>query len=289
MIVRLKPYLEPKIWGSRTLNNRYQCDIDTPIGEAWGISMIKHKESFILDGNYQGMPFSILYEKEPQLFGGLKGTFPLLVKIIDAKDDLSIQVHPREGEFEKNECWYILHAKKDACLTLGHKAVNKNQFLEALNQHKLNKLLIEVPVKQNDLFYINSGKLHGIGKGIELLEIQQASDTTYRVYDYHRSINGHERELHLTHALQEMRFPDEEIKKEVEQNYFNLEKVTCHHQLDMVSDQFGDYLYIVNGDGSIGEKEVKKHEFIFISSNEKYRINGEMDILKSTIIKGLTN
>jgi mannose-6-phosphate isomerase len=289
MITRLKPYLEPKIWGSKTLNDRYQYDVDTPIGEAWGISMIKHKESIILDGEYQRMPFSILYEKEKALFGGLDGPFPLLVKIIDAADDLSVQVHPKEGQYKKNECWNILQASKDAKLIMGHKALSSDEFLNALEHNRLHDQLIELPVKNDDLFYIPSGKLHGIGKGIELLEVQQASDVTYRVYDYNRKQNGKTRELHIDQALAEMQYPDLQIQREIVPEYFTMKQLTCDDYLDLVSDQFGDYLYIKKGLGFIGDKEVKAHDFLFVSSKEKYRVNGKLEFLKSTIVKGLTD
>ena len=289
MIVRLKPYLEPKIWGSKKLKERYLYEDDIPIGEAWGISMIQHKESIILDGDYQGMPFSILFREKPELFGGLTGKFPLLIKIIDAHDDLSIQVHPKEGENEKNESWIILEATKSAKIILGHKANSIEEFQKALKQKKLSNILVDVVVKKDDEYYINGGKLHGIGKGIELLEIQQASDTTYRVYDYNRLTNDVARTLHLTEAFEVMSYPDKKIKREIKPHYFNAKKIVCDGELSLISDQFGDYLYIVNGRGFIGGKEVKTYDFVFISSKEEYVVKGNLEIIKSNVIKGLTS
>lgn len=286
MIVRLKPYLEPKLWGSKTLSKRYDDTLKDSIGEAWGISMIAGKESRIQDGDYKGMPFSILYEEHRELFGGLQGTFPLLVKVIDAKDDLSIQTHPRDGEYAKNEAWIILDHKVDANLVLGHKARSKETFIEALNMGKLEDYLIKVKVQKGDTFFIEGGKLHGIGQGIELFEIQQSSDTTYRVYDYKRTYQGKERDLHVEEALQLMVFPDEKVVRDLDNPYFHVEHLQIKEKTIRKSHPYGDYLYIKKGHGVIGHKAVGPHDFVFVSSKETYLISGDLDIIKSTILRG---
>lgn len=284
MIVRLEPYLESKIWGSHALSLRYKSNKSSEyIGEAWGISMIAQKESVIQDGDYQGMPFSILYEKESSLFGGLKGPFPLLVKVIDANDDLSVQVHPKHGLDQKHEAWVILNTKNNASIILGHHATSVNDFTEALRRKQLDDLLVKVSVDKNDTFYIKGGKLHGIGKGIELFEIQQASDVSYRVYDYDRKKNGQERKLHISKALEVMEFPDETIQRTIDSPFFNVAKVNCENEQVRESHQYGDYIYVKSGKGTIGEKDVCKYGFVFVSSKEKYKIMGELELLICTI------
>jgi len=286
MIVRLKPYLEPKLWGSTKLNKRYRHHTDEHIGEAWGISMIAQKESMIQDGEHQGMPFSILYKEHPKLFGGLVGKFPLLVKVLDAHDDLSIQVHQKDGEDEKNEAWFVLDVKKDAKLILGHTATSLDTFQSVLKEKRLSDILLSFPVSKGDQFFIEAGKLHGIGKGIELFEIQQASDTTYRVYDYDRSLNNEKRELHLTNAFEVMRFPDDQVQRTMKNPYFTLEHLTLDQEVTCVAHQYGDYLYVVNGNGTINDHPLRTYEFVFVSSREKYQIKGHLELLKSTILKG---
>ena len=283
MIVRLKPYLEPKLWGSMTLTRRYHPGMDEQIGEAWGISMIAGKESRIQDGDYKGMPFSILYKERSDLFGGLEGDFPLLIKVIDAQDDLSIQTHPKSGKQAKNEAWIVLSHKENARLIMGHKAKSKEEFLQALKEKKLEELLVYEPVKVKDAFTIEGGKLHGIGKGIEVFEIQQASDTTYRVYDYDRIKNGQPRPLHLREALALMNFPDMDVKRGIDSPYFQVKDLEISGQEEVRSHLYGDYLYIESGQGQIGELRVKANDFVFVSSNQTYPVLGDMTIYKSTI------
>mgnify|MGYP000454073825 CR=1 FL=1 len=289
MIVRLKPYLEPKLWGNTKLNRRYRHHTDEHIGEAWGISMITHKESVIQDGDYDGMPFSMLYKERPALFGGLEGEFPLLIKVLDAHDDLSIQVHPKEGEEEKNEAWFVLDAEKDAKLILGHKSESLEIFQTALKEKRFSELLLTYDVSKGDRFFIDAGKLHGIGKGIELFEIQQASDTTYRVYDYDRLVKGKKRPLHLADAFKVMRFPDDQVQKKMKNPYFTVEHLILNQEMTLGAHQYGDYLYVIRGKGKINERTLSAHEFVFVSSHEKYQLKGQLEVLKSTILKAKKN
>lgn len=206
----LEPVFKEKIWGGDKLKTIYGYDIPSDkTGEAWVVSAHDHGSSVALNEAYKGKTLSQLWDEERHLFNRSEedtSAYPLLVKIIDANDDLSVQVHPDDAyaqkeenvPFGKTECWYILDAKEDSSIILGHNAKNKTELDEMIDQGQWDELLQTVPVQKGDFFYVPSGTIHAIGKGVVILEIQQSSDTTYRVYDYDRiEDNGQKRELHL--------------------------------------------------------------------------------------------
>ena len=186
----LKPVFQEKIWGGSRLRSVFGFDIpndkigEERLDELWS----EHKELF-------GHP------SEP--------VFPLLIKILDAEDDLSVQVHPddaygmkHEGELGKTECWYIIDAEPGAEIIYGHHAKTREELAEMIKDGRWDDLLKKVPVKKGDFFYVPSGTIHAIGKGIMILETQQSSDTTYRVYDYDRKdAQGQTRELHIQQSI----------------------------------------------------------------------------------------
>lgn len=219
----LKPVLQEKIWGGNKLGIYFDLPIPSnQTGEAWLISAHPNGLTEVKEpAEYSGMPLNQLYQEHPEFFGQPKApVFPLLTKLIDASDDLSVQVHPdneyartHEGETElgKTECWYIISAAPGAKIIYGHSAQTREEFIEKVEQGKWDDLLTEVPVKDGDFFYIPHGTLHAIGKGIVILEIQQSSDTTYRVFDYNRTdANGNERDLHLQQAYDVTMFPHQQ-------------------------------------------------------------------------------
>lgn len=152
-----------------------------------------------------------LWEERRDVFGGMSGKgFPLLTKILDANADLSVQVHPDDayanehenGELGKTECWYIIDCKKGAQLVYGHHAKTKEEFVRLVEEGKWDSLLRKVPIHPGDFFYVPSGTIHALCEGTLVLETQQSSDTTYRVYDYDRTdAAGNKRELHLQKAI----------------------------------------------------------------------------------------
>ena len=135
-----------------------------------------------------------VYQQHPELFGNPRSSvFPLLTKILDANASLSIQVHPddayaeeHEHELGKTECWYVIHAEPGAYLTYGHTAKTRDELIKMINNHQWSKLFSKKPVKTGDFVYVPSGTIHALNKGIIVLETQQSSDTTYRIYDYNR-------------------------------------------------------------------------------------------------------
>jgi len=198
--MKLTPHISETVWGGDRLVKEYGID---PRGrancaEAWVLSAHPNGSSIVQNGAYAGMGLSELY-----------ANFPILVKLIDAQDDLSIQVHPRDtdsvllpGEAGKTECWYILDAKPGAKLYLGFKrAITRDEFARAIEEQTLTDHVRAFEVHAGEFYFIPAGTLHAIGRGVLLAEVQQNSDTTYRVYDYGRLQNGAPRQLHVEQAL----------------------------------------------------------------------------------------
>ena len=204
----LNAVLQEKIWGGTKLHTLFNFTLPSDkTGEAWIISAHPNGISTIKSpAKYAGLGLDELYKAHPELFNGQQlASFPLLIKLLDASDDLSIQVHPddeyaleHEGEYGKNECWYVVQAEPGAKIVYGHTAMTPEEFAEKIDNEAWSDLFIEVPVKAGDFFDVPSGTIHAIGGGIVILETQQNSDTTYRVYDYNRTDDaGNPRPLHI--------------------------------------------------------------------------------------------
>ncbi len=221
--LKFKPLFHYRIWGGERLKTHFQKDYEQEsIGESWEISAVPGSETRVCNGVYEGKSINDLIDDHNELFLGksvyqkYQREFPLLIKFIDAKKPLSIQVHPndqlakeRHNSFGKNEMWYIMPSFKDATITVGfNQKMDKDSYQEHLENNTLTEVLNEIPVKEGDAFYIPTGRIHAIGKGVVLAEIQQSSDVTYRIYDYDRkdAVTGEQRELHTDLALDAIDF-----------------------------------------------------------------------------------
>jgi mannose-6-phosphate isomerase len=208
----LNPVFKERIWGGSALREEFGYEIPNELtGECWAISAHPNGPSMIENGPYAGMSLDVLWRKHPELFGHPEEeVFPLLTKILDANMDLSVQVHPEDayakvhenGELGKTECWYILDCKEGADMIFGHTAKTREELVEQMQSGRWNELLQRVAIKPGDFFYVPSGTIHALCEGTLVLETQQSSDTTYRVYDYdRRDADGNLRELHLEKAI----------------------------------------------------------------------------------------
>lgn len=207
----LQSVMQEKIWGGTKLRDEFGYEIPSDkVGEYWAISAHPHGVSTIKNGRFAGMGLDQLYAEHRELFGNSsEPVFPLLTKILDANDWLSVQVHPddhyameHEGELGKTECWYVIAADEGAEIIYGHNAKSREELRQQIEKKEWDKLLTKVPVKAGDFFYVPSGTMHAIGSGILILETQQSSDTTYRVYDFDRKdAKGNLRELHLEKSI----------------------------------------------------------------------------------------
>ena len=213
--MKLQASLKDYLWGGTKLKEEYgkKSNLDK-VAESWELSCHEAGKSIISNGSAAGMTLSDWIEKEGKAVLGVNANyfsyFPLLIKLIDARDNLSVQVHPDneyalrvEGEYGKTEMWYIVDCESGASLIYGFKdTISKEEFRQRIEDNTLLEVCNRVPVHRGDVFFIDSGTLHAIGKGILICEIQQNSNTTYRVYDYdRRDKDGNTRELHIDKAL----------------------------------------------------------------------------------------
>ena len=211
----LKAPVKDYLWGGTRLKDEFHFETDAAkAAEAWVLSCHKDGESIVSNGEFAGKTLTqVLKFWGKKSLGGKAAAFPyfpLLIKLIDAKDRLSVQVHPddayalkNEGEYGKTEMWYVVDAEKDAKLIYGFsKSISKEEFARRIQSNTLTEVCNVVPVKKGDVFFIAAGTLHAIGKGILIAEVQQNSNTTYRVSDYGRlGADGKPRALHIDKAL----------------------------------------------------------------------------------------
>ena len=237
--LKFEPILKDKIWGGTKLQRLFNKKSSSRLlGESWELSDYDGEESVIANGFLAGNTLSEVIEVYmgeligDRVFDKFGLSFPLLFKLIDANDDLSIQVHPddevaaqRHNSFGKTEMWYVVDADPGAQLIIGFpKDSSKEEYLKALEEGETESILQKVDVSKGDVFFIPAGLIHAIGKGIVVAEIQQSSDLTYRIYDYNRKDDkGNERELHVEQALDVIDF---QAAKEPKINYHsNLNEV----------------------------------------------------------------
>ncbi len=245
--LKFKPILKEKIWGGNKLRFQFnKKSILKNIGESWEISDVEGSISIVSNGNLKNTSLSeLLSIYKSDLLGknnyvNFGNNFPLLIKFIDAKQDLSVQVHPddelskkRHNSFGKTEMWYIMQAEENARLILGFKeTITAKQYVTLLEEKNILSVLNEVYVKKGDTFFIETGTVHAIGAGVVLAEIQQTSDITYRIYDFDRvDDEGKERELHTELAIDALNFNskiDTERSYSKETNALN-EVVKCEY------------------------------------------------------------
>jgi mannose-6-phosphate isomerase class I len=289
MIIKLEPVFFDKIWGGTKLKSNYNFNVSDTCGECWGISAHKSASSKVLHKEYSGLTLRDLYNRHRALFGNYdKEEFPILVKVIDASKNLSIQVHPDDtyaatfNSLGKEECWYILDAEENTNIIIGHNAKTTKEFKNAITTGTLETLCNQFPIKKKDFFYIEAGTLHAICKGTTLLEVQQSSDITYRVYDYNRLQDGAPRDLHVKEALDVVDIPAKELITTHKDTYFNYDIITNQTLTRQTASKHGDYIFIIEGEGSFDKTPVRKGEFIMVPSLNDYTIFGNVTYQKTT-------
>jgi len=236
--LKFSPILKERLWGGTALAEKFHKteDTQTKFGESWEISDIENDTSVVVNGF---LAENNLQELIETYMGELVGDavfekyglgFPLLIKIIDAREDLSVQVHPddelAQKRYEQNgktEIWYIIHTEENAGIYVGfNKPVEKQDYIDAIQKKEVAALLQFFPVKKGDLFFIPAGTVHALGKGVQVAEIQQPSDVTYRIFDWNRvDASGMPRELHIAEALDAIHFNENENYKVEFEEKFN--------------------------------------------------------------------
>lgn len=302
----LKPVFHEKIWGGTSLRDMFNYEIPSnKTGECWAISGHPHGVTVVENGEYKGIPLDEVWHKYPALFGNIDttGPFPLLTKILDANQDLSVQVHPddkyaweNEKELGKTECWYIIHADEGAELYYGHNAKTREELAGWINNDNWDKVLRTVPVKTGEFYYVPSGMVHSLGKGIVVLETQQSSDTTYRLYDFDRvdKTTGQRRELHKKQAIDTITVPaqypdltptvskqgDATVTKFIKSPFFSVQKLELTGKASFKGNISFKLLSVISGSGSLtvdGKKYPleKGVHFILPNNVKKWALNGD--------------
>lgn len=310
-ILFLNPVFTHNIWGGTKLREEYGYDVEgDDIGECWGVAAHENGNCTVKNGEFAGKTLADLWDSHRELFGGIDGVrFPLLIKIIDAKDDLSIQVHPDDayaaehenGSFGKMECWYILDCKEDSTLVIGHNANTKEELCDMIEGKKWTEFIREIPVKKGDFIQIDPGTVHAIKGGITLLETQQNSDITYRVYDYDRLSNGKPRDLHIKQSIDVITVPAKpvedsvinvsagkanELCKLISCKYYTVYKFDVKGKAELALDMPFLIMSVVEGSGTVDGKAIKKGDhFILPCGYNNPVFEGDMEIVASTVSK----
>lgn len=274
--LQFEPILKDRIWGGTKLKTYLNKPIVSEItGESWEISTVENDVSIIANGVFKGKSLNELINDFPEQVLGAKvfeqfgKQFPLLFKYLDAREDLSIQVHPndelaakRHNSFGKTEMWYVMQADDEARLIVGFKEKSSSEeYIKHLENKTLLSILDTKKVKKGDVFFLETGTVHAIGAGIVIAEIQQTSDITYRLYDFDRvDANGNTRELHVDLALEAINYDKVEAQKEylkientpnevVDCSYFTTNFIPLNGNLNVNKNQNSFTVYMcVDGD-----------------------------------------
>lgn len=311
-IIKLLPSFKDYLWGGRKLikdfGKQYDGDI---LAESWELSCHKDGPSYVGTGEYKGETLEeyILMEGRKTLGKRAKkfAQFPVLIKFIDAAQDLSIQVHPNnkfalenENQYGKTEMWYVVDCEEDASLYYGFsREIGKEEFRKRIEDHTLLEVLNKVYVKKGDVLFIEPGTIHAIGKGCLIAEIQQNSNVTYRVYDYGRKDKeGKERDLHIEKALQVTKCVPIQRQKSFDPHiasceYFTVDKLVLDGRImkrisGAVENDTFVHILMLDGEATIHSKEetvsAKKGDSVLLTaSTGEYEIEGKGEGLITTL------
>lgn len=312
LIAPCKDYL----WGGTRLRDEYgkKSDADK-VAESWELSCHKDGKSVIAEGEYKGLTLDEYIEKVGKSVLGTNCErfeyFPILIKLIDAKDNLSVQVHPDneyamkvEGEYGKTEMWYIVDCNEGAELLYGFKKeITPEEFAKRIADNTLLEVTNNVPVHKGDVFFIEAGTLHAIGKGILIAEIQQNSNTTYRIYDYGRvGADGKPRELHVEKACQVTDLvpptrPTKPMGERIDKGgynetllatceYFNVNKLVIDTEAKLTAGEKSfNSLLVLEGSLEVDGVSFVKGESCFIPSGYgEYSIKGKGEVIVTDIV-----
>ena len=285
----LEPLFLSKIWGGTQLQDWYSLQgEDLKIGEVWSASAMREGDCLVTD---QGRRLSVFLKENPNLFPMNSETLPFHITLIDAKDDLSIQVHPNDHYAKEkglasglSEAWLVLKAEDGAKIELGHRATSKTQLKSWIDLNQWDKILNYHEVKPNDLFFIAAGTMHAIGRGVLIYEISQSVDVTYRLYDYDRiDVNsGKTRKLHIEDALNVIKAPDSFTYEDLyipyiahSDNQVVLQKKGLF-QLSLIKSKASylkleswGFLTVIEGEGTLEHVKVKTGDTLLIGKCDK--------------------
>lgn len=309
-VLILQGKFQDKVWGGERLKTYFNFDIESDsVGEYWAISAMPEAASTVTNGKLAGQSLDEVYKNHRELFGSTREeTFPLLVKIIDAKADLSIQVHPDdemgaklENSRGKTECWYILNENYSSII-YGLKADTKEEAVALIEARKWDEVLAEVPAKKGDFFFVPAGTVHAIKAGCLILEIQEASDVTYRLYDYDRpDKDGNLRKLHIEKSIEAIKLNEVEDQQKIEEcegykltrltenEFFEVGKYEISEKAELVREKAYLLESVIEGKGKLIVDEevylIEKGDFFIITNEvDSYSFEGELTVIEANVI-----
>lgn len=309
-VLFFKAIPRPAIWGHTKVRDFFGYD-DFPegIGQSWSFSAQDGEglSTVCIKGGFKGKTLKELWEKHQELFGHPGEDFPVIISLVGPEDDLSIQVHPDDEHAQKigykrgkNEAWFFIESDPGASIVYGQKTKNKEELQEMINQDKWDDIYKKYPVADGDFVYLPAGCLHAMGKGNVVYEIQQSTDITYRFYDYHRKDkDGNERQLHVKQSIDVTTVPYKpyDLAKQVEEtiengtrkelvssNYLTLNKYDMTGYNKVKNDKPFQLVSIIEGQGTVEGKEVKKGDhFVVCSDQKEVDFDGTMTVMICTL------
>lgn len=305
-VLFFKPIPRPAIWGHTLVKDYFGYD-DFPkgIGQSWSFSAQENASTICISEPYLGKTLRELWQNHQELFGHPKENFPVIISLVAPEDDLSLQVHPDDAHAKKagyacgkNEAWYFIEAKEDANIVYGHLAKDEEDLRNYIKEDRWDDLIQYLDVHPGDFVYLPAGLLHALKKGSIVYEIQQATDITYRFYDYHRQDEqGNERELHLEQAIDCLSYDPDAMKNAIhpvitkghhyEQTIFmsnesftvtKLEITGCYNYQD---DNY-QLATVIKGQGKVDGQAVKIGESFLIPIHTQVQLDGHMTIMMTT-------
>jgi len=301
--LKFTPIYKERIWGGNQLRKVFARELPSHhIGESWELSSRSNGISVVANGILAGKSLQEIMVESPERLLGKKfaneNHFPLLIKIIDANDNLSIQVHPEyvygvAEETGKTEAWYVVNAKEHAQIVYGLKTDStKEDLIKAVATHTIRDMVKIVPVQAGDMVLVPAGTVHALLDGVMVYEVQQNSDTTYRLYDYDRvGADGNRRELHIKQALEVINFTEQSSCKfnvdRIKCQYFSMRKLRIQGVInEQTEDQFIIY-YVIAGTGEIIYKDFVESlhagdTLLIPACLHEFVITGNVELLKIT-------
>lgn len=305
-VLFFKPIARPAIWGHTLVKDYFGYnEFPEGIGQSWSFSAQKDASTQCVSEPYKGKTLLDLWENNQELFGHPDEEFPVIISLVGPEDDLSIQVHPNDEYAKKigftsgkNEAWYFIESKGGSRIVYGHNAKDEKDLYNYIDNDKWDELIRYLDVHTDDFVYLPAGLLHALKKGSIVYEIQQATDITYRFYDYHRKDEqGNERELHLEQAINCLSYDLEDMKNNISPIETRLQNGT--QTVYISNDSFtvtkleitGENKYIcenyqlatvVKGSGSVDGQDIKIGDSFLIPVNNEVILDGQMIIMMTT-------
>lgn len=305
-VLFFKPIARKAIWGHTLVKDYFGYDeFPLGVGQSWSFSAQEGASNECVSEPYKGKTLLDLWKDHQELFGHPNEEFPVIISLVGPEDDLSIQVHPDDEHAKmigfksgKNEAWYFIESKENANIVYGHNAKDEEDLYRYINEDKWDDLIRHLDVHTGDFVYLPAGLLHALRKGSVVYEIQQATDITYRFYDYHRKDSeGNERELHLKQAINCLSYNKEDMKNNISpemitfdhyeetvyisNDSFTVTKLEIDGECEYISDNY-QLATVVKGEGKVDNVEIKVGDNFLIPTNTKVQFDGQMTIMMTT-------